>query len=164
MKKIIFISLFLIMSLNLFGCGGYKPIFAEAKIEFDIGTHQIEGNKLLGNKIFSNIKNLSKKKSGEGNLQSLDFLISVSNEKKSTSKNSAGKILEYKITINTKIIVTESFSEVKILEENYNQSVAYKVQEQYSDTVKLENRSIDGLLSKVYQNLLIKLSEKIKTQ
>ena len=163
MKKIIFLSLFLI-SMILFGCGGYKPIFASAKVDFNIGTHQIEGNKLLGNKIFSNIKNLSRKKSGENNLKSLDFLINISNEKKPTSKNSAGKVLEYKITINTKIIVTESFTEVKILEENYNQSVAYKVQEQYSDTVKLENRSMDGLLDKVYQNLLIKLSEKIKIQ
>jgi len=163
MRKIIFISLFFIISLNLFGCTGYKPIFASAKIEFDIGEHKIEGNKLLGNKIFSNIKNLSKKESAKGNSKSLDFLINVSNEKKATSKDSAGKVLEYKITINTKIIVTESLTELKILEENYNQSVAYKVQEQYSDTVKLENRAINDLLEKVYQNLLIKLSEKIKT-
>ena len=164
MRRIIFTFSFLIISFYLVGCAGYKPIFASAKVEFDIGMHKIEGDKLLGNKIFSNVKNLSKKKSGEANSKSLDFLISVSNEKKPTSKNSSGKILEYKITINTKIIVTESLTKVKILEENYNQSVAYKVQEQYSDTVKLEKRSIDGLLNKVYQNLLIKLSEKIKIQ
>jgi len=164
MRKIIFTFLFLIISFYLVGCGGYKPIFASAKIEFDIGSHEIEGNKLLGNKIFSDIKNLSKNKSGGGNPKSLDFLISVSNEKKPTSKDSAGKVLEYKIAIKTKIIVTESLTEVKILEENYNQSVTYKIQEQYSDTIKLENRAIDDLLRKVYQNLLIKLSEKIKTQ
>ena len=164
MRKIIFTFLFLIISFYLVGCGGYKPIFASAKIEFDIGSHEIEGNKLLGNKIFSDIKNLSKNKSGGGNPKSLDFLISVSNEKKPTSKNSAGKVLEYKIAIKTKIIVTESLTEVKILEENYNQTVTYKIQEQYSDTVKLENRATNDLLKKVYQNLLIKLSEKIKTQ
>ena len=39
----------------------------------------------------------------------------------------------------------------------------YKIQEQYSDTVKLENRATNDLLRIVYQILLIKLSEKIKT-
>ncbi len=164
MKKISYILMSLILLINVFACTGYKPIFASAKIEFNIGSHKIEGNKLLGNKIFSDIKNLSKNKSGGGNSRSLDFLISVSKEKKPTSKNSAGKVLEYKIAINTKIIVTESLTEVKILEENYNQSVTYKIQEQYSDTVKVEKRATNDLLRKVYQNLLIKLSEKIKTQ
>ena len=61
MRRIIFTFSFLIISFYLVGCAGYKPIFASAKVEFDIGMHKIEGDKLLGNKIFSNVKNLSKK-------------------------------------------------------------------------------------------------------
>ena len=49
----------------------------------------------------------------------------------------------------------------EILNENFVSSLSYKVQDQHSDTIKLEKRSIENLLDKTYQDLLIKLSENI---
>ena len=40
-------------------------------------------------------------------------------------------------------------------------SSSYKVQDQHSETIKLENRTIENLINKTYQDLLIKLSENI---
>jgi hypothetical protein len=37
------------------------------------------------------------------------------------------------------------------------------VQEQYFETLKLENKAIENLIEKTYQNLLIEISENITT-
>ena len=49
----------------------------------------------------------------------------------------------------------------EILNENFDFSSVYKAQDQYSETIKLENRAIENLINKIYQDLLIKLSQNI---
>ena len=70
--------------------------------------------------------------------------------------------MEYKITLKANIIVSEFINDNKFLAENLTASVTYKVQDQYSETIKLENKSIEDLLNKIYEEFLIKLSEKLK--
>ena len=161
MKKIIYLIFPFIMYTLLSGCAGYKPIFTSGNISFDIAEHKIEGNEILGKKIYSKLRTLSNSKKDEQNKRSLNFLISTSKKKNATSKSSAGKILEYKITLVIKITVTDFITDEKILNETLNSSVTYKVQDQYSDTIKLENKSIGDLLEKTYQEFIIKLSQKI---
>lgn len=161
MKKIIYLIFPFIMYALLSECTGYKPIFASGNISFDIAEHKIEGNKILGKKIYLKLKTLSNQKKDEQNKRSLNFLISTSKKKNATSKNSAGKILEYKITLVVKITVTDFITDEKILNETLNSSITYKVQDQYSDTIKLENKSTEDLLDKTYQEFVIKLSQKI---
>ena len=43
----------------LSGCAGYKPIFTSGNISFDIAEHKIEGNEILGKKIYSKLRTLS---------------------------------------------------------------------------------------------------------
>ncbi len=161
MKKIIYLIFPLIMYSLLIECAGYRPIFSSGSLNYDIAAHKIEGDTILGKKIYSKLKTLSNSKENNQNKRSLDFTINASKEKDSTAKNSAGKILEYKITLNVKIMVIDFITEEKILNETYSSSVTYKVQDQYSDTLKLENKSTQDLLEKTYQDFVIKLSEKI---
>ena len=72
--------------------------------------------------------------------------------------------MEYKITLNTFVKVSDSLTDNKILEQNFSSSTTYKLQNQYSDTVKLENKSMESLINKTYQDLLIKMSENISTK
>ena len=55
MKKTTFliISLFLLICIN--ACAGYKPIFASSDFQFKIADYSINGNKKLGNKIYSKL-------------------------------------------------------------------------------------------------------------
>ena len=69
--------------------------------------------------------------------------------------------MEYKITLKIKIITTDFITDKKILNQTFISSSAYKVQSQYSDTVKLENKSIENLINKIFQEILIKLSHNI---
>ena len=71
------------------------------------------------------------------------------------------EILEYKINLNTKIVANDYLTNDELLNHNFASSLSYKVQEQFSETIKSENKSIDDLINKTYQDLLIKLTESI---
>ena len=138
-----------------------QPIFGSTNLQFEIADYSIEGNKILGNKIYSKLYNLSKSKKDDQNLRSVGLVIKVSKGKNATAKNSAGKILEYKITLNTDIKVTDFITKDKILNQIFVSSLTYKVQDKYSDTVDLENRSIEDLLNKTYQELVTRLAQNL---
>ena len=118
----------------------------------------------MGNKIYSKLYIASKSKKDDQNLRRVDLLIKVSKDKNVTTKDSAGKILQYKITLNTDIKVTDFITKDKILNQIFISSLIYKVQNKYSDTVDLENQIIENLLSKTYQELVIKLAQNIITK
>ena len=161
MKKITYLIFSFILFIFITGCAGYKPIFSSTNLQFKIADFSIEDNKMLGKKIYSKLHNLSKSTKDEQNVRNIDLLIKVSKDKNATSKNSAGKILEYKITLNTKVEIKDFVTDDKILNQTFISSVTYKVQNQYSDTVNLENKSIETLINKTYQEILIKLSQNI---
>jgi len=164
MKKVIYPIFSFILLLFINGCAGYEPIFGSTNLQFEIADYSIEGNKILGNKIYSKLYSLSKSKKDDQNLRRVDLVIKVSKDKNVTTKDSAGKILQYKITLNTDIKVTDFITKDKILNQIFISSLTYKVQNKYSDTVNLENRSIENLLNKTYQELVIKLAQNIITK
>ena len=161
MKKISYLLISLILLLNISACTGYKPIFSSSNIEFKITDYSITGDKKLGNQIYSKLYNLSQTTRNTSEVKNIYILIDVLKEKNATAKNSAGKILAYKINLSTIVIVKNFTTGNQILNENFTSSSSYKVQDQYSETIKLENRAIENLINKTYQDLLIKLSENI---
>ena len=164
MKKIAYPIFSFILLLFINGCAGYEPIFGSTNLQFEIADYSIEGNKILGNKIYSKLYSLSKSKKDDQNLRRVDLVIKVSKDKNVTTKDSAGKILQYKITLNTDVKVTDFITKDKILNQIFISSLIYKVQNKYSDTVNLENQTIENLLNKIYQELVIKLAQNIITK
>ena len=161
MKKITSLIFTIVFLILVSECSGYKPIFASKNLQFNISEYSIEGNKILGNKIYSRLYNLSKSKKDDKNLRNINFIIEVSKEKKATVKNNAGKILEYKITLSSNVEVIDFITEDKILNQVFISSLTYKVQDKYSDTIDLENRAIENLLNKIYQELVTRLAQNI---
>ena len=161
MKKIFFsISLFVLL-IYISGCGGYKPIFGSSELKFKIADYSIEGEKTLGKKIYYKLNNLSKSLKDNQDIKNIYFSIKVSKEKNATVKNSTGKILEYRISLKTEIQVKDFTSNNEILNKTFNYSSTYKVHAQHSETIKLENKSIETIINKIYQELLINLSQNI---
>ena len=159
MKKItvIIIALFILKLVS--GCTGYKPIFSSTNLNFEILYTSIEGDRILGKEIHSKIKRFLSSKEKNDNNKGVNLYINSEKNKVSTIKDSTGKIKEYKITLNTKIKVNDYLTDKKILDENFTYSISYKVQDNYSETVNFENKSIDDLLNKTFQDLIIKLTE-----
>ena len=105
----------------------------------------------------------SKNNKNNQDAKNIELFINVTKTKDSTSKDTSGKILEYKITLNVEVEIQDFITSDEILNQTFTSSTAYKVQSQYSDTIKLENKSIENLINKIYQELLIKLSQNIGT-
>ena len=159
MKKIYYLIPSLILFLLINGCAGYETIFSSTNLQFKISNFTIEGNKTLGNMVYSKLYNISKSKKDEQNIKNIDLYIKVTKEKRPTSKNSAGKILEYKIILKTEVKIIDFITEEKLIDQIFTSSTSYKAQNQYSDTINLENKSIENLIDGTYQELLIKLSQ-----
>ena len=164
MKKIVHPIFSFILLIFINGCAGYEPIFGTTDMQFEIVSHSIEGNKKLGNKIYSKLYNLSKSRKDNQNSRNVDLVIKISKDKNATVKDSDGKILEYKITLNTDVKVTDFMTSDKIIDQTFVSSITYKVQNNYSDTLALENTSIENLLNKTHQELVIRLSQNIITK
>jgi len=159
MKNIFLLPVILFFYIYISGCSGYKPIFSASDLKFVVEDHEIEGDKKLGNIIYSKLYNLSKGNEKKPKAQSVNILIKISKDKISTAKDSTGKILEYKTTINANFLISDYLSNEKILDKNYILSSSYKAHDQYSETIKNENIVIENLLNKIYQDILVSMSQ-----
>ena len=164
MKKIIFLITSIILFCYLNACAGYKPIYGSSNFNFIIEDYSIKGEERLANSIYRNLYNISLSNKNNQAAQSVSLSIDTKKERIATVKNSAGKILEYEININTNIIVKDFLTGKSILNQIFSYSVSYKVQDEHSDTLKLENKNIDNLIDKTYQDALVKISEVITSR
>ena len=164
MKKITTLLFLFAILICIYACADYKPIFGSANLKFEIADYSVEGDKKLGNKIYSKLYNLSKSNKNQKETTSVVINIKILKEKNSTSKDATGKILEYKINLNTKVIVKNYLTNNTLLDKNFISYSSYKVQDRYSDTIKIENQVIENLINRTYQELLIKLSENISAK
>ena len=160
MKKITNIIFSLIFINLISACAGYEPIYT-TNLQFEIADYSITTDKKLGKQLYSKIYNLSKSSGKSSEVKSTTIIIDAKKDKVSTAKDNAGKVLEYKIILTSLITIKDYLTDDDIIKKNFSYSSTYKVQEQYSETLKLENKTIENLINKIYQNLLIKLSESI---
>ena len=164
MKKIIFLIISIILIFYLNACAGYKPIYGSSNFNFVIEDHSIKGEERLANSIYKNLYNISLSNKNNSAARSISLTIETTKERRATVKNSAGKILEYEINLNTHIIIKDFLTDKSILNQNFNYTISYKVQDAHSDTLKLENKNIDNLIDKTYQDALVKISEVITSR
>ena len=161
MKKISYLLISLIFLINISACTGYKPIFGSSNLEFKIVDYSISGDKRLGNQIYSRLYEFSKPTKNVTGVKNIYILINSSQNKNVTAKNSAGKILGYRVSLSTEITAKDLMTGNEILNETLSYSSTYKTQDEFFETKKLENQTIENLINTTYQDLLIKLSEKL---
>ena len=161
MKKISYLLISLIFLINISACAGYKPIFGSSNLEFKIVDYSISGDKRLGNQIYSRLYDFSKSTENVKGAKNIYILINSSQNKNVTAKNSEGKILGYRVSLSTAITAKDLMTGNEILNETFSYSSTYKTQDEFFETKKLENQTIENLINTTYQDLLIKLSEKL---
>jgi len=161
MKKIPYLFISFIILINIGACAGYEPIFGSSNLEFKIADYSISGDKKLGNQIYSKLYNLSRSTKKTSETKNIYLLINASKDKSATAKDSTGKILGYRVSLSTEITAKDLMTGNEILNETFFYSSTYKTQDEFFETKKLENQTIENLINTTYQDLLIKLSEKL---
>ena len=159
MKKITFLIIPTILFIYINACTGYTPIYSSSNFNFKIEDHSLKGEERLANSIYRKLYNVSLSNKNNPGVQSISLSIETNKERKPTVKNNAGKILEYQINLNTNVVINDFLTEKMLLDQNFNYSISYKVQDVHSETIKLENRNIENLVNKTYQDIQIKIVE-----
>ena len=160
MKKNFKLLSLIFILFYVYACTGYEPIFSSSNFQFEIINYEIEGNKKLGNRLYSKISRLSNSKKNNSDITGINISIDVSKNKTATVKDSARKVLEYKINISASILAKDYLTNQDVLNKKFNSSLSYKVRDQHSETIKIENQKIEDLLNEIYRELLIELSQK----
>ena len=158
MKKITYPIISIIVMIFINACAGYKPIYTTAP-KFEIANYSIESNEKLGKQIYYKLYNLSKYNQNKPDAKSITVTINTTKSKNATVKDSAGKVLEYRIVLTSNIIINDYLTDNTLLNKTFSYSSTYTVQDQHTETIKLENKSIEDLVNKIYQNLLIEMSQ-----
>ena len=159
MKKLSSIIITIFVLNLIYACGGYKPIYT-TDLQFEIVSHSLIENKQIGRQIYSKLYGLSKSSSkNKAKTKAINVTINTKKDKKPSNKDSSGKVLNYKITITTIITIKDYLTNSEILNQSFSYSSIYNVQDQYSETIKLENKTIENIINKTYQDLLIRMSE-----
>jgi len=161
MNKTLYLLISLLIFISSSSCAGYKPIFATTNINFKISDHSISGERNLANRIYLKLYNLSKSNEDSPNAKNILFTIDVQKKKVEVTKDSTGKVTAYNIILITNITAKETTEGNTIINKIITNSSSYKVQNQYSETLKLENKTIENLTDKTYQDILINLSNNI---
>tara|TARA_B100001105_G_scaffold226465_1_gene196503 strand:+ start:552 stop:1043 length:492 start_codon:yes stop_codon:yes gene_type:complete len=163
MKKITYLIISFIFMMYINACTGYKPIYT-TNLQFKIADYSIKANKKLGNRIYSKLYYLTKSNENNPEAKSITVIIETTKDKSPAAKNSKGNVLEYRITLNSVIIIKDFLTNDKIVNQNFSYSTIYKVQKRNFETIKLENKTVEDLIDRIYENLLIKMSENILTK
>ena len=161
MKNFFYIILPYILIVLISGCAGYEPIFSSTNFKFKITNYSIDGEEIIGKRIYSKLYSASASEKTD-EVRNIEITLNILKDKNETARNSAGKIIEYKITLNAEIVVEDFTTKDEVLNQSFTSSLTYKVQDQYSDTLKLENQTIENLTNNIYEKLLIQLSEKLQ--
>ena len=151
-------SFFIILVL-FNSCTGYKPIFSSNNLNFEISNHTISGDRRLGNQLYLKIKKNTQKRETKTSPYNFDMYINISKNKDATVKSSTGKILEYNLTLDANFKINDYLTKEELINSKFVYSTSYKVQDKHSDTIKTENIVIENLMDKIYQEILIKLTE-----
>ena len=159
MKKVTYPIFSFILLIVMNGCVGYEPIFGTTNLQFEIVDYSIEGNKILGKKIYTKLYSLSKKDSNNPTTKLIDLSVQSSENQEATVKDSTGKIKEYKISLRTIVKIKDYLTEDLLINETIVSSSAYKIQNTRSKTLALKNKTIDTLLDNNFEKLLVLFSK-----
>ena len=162
MKKIINLTLLFILLVYISACAGYKPIFS-SNLNFQIADYSIQGDKKLGRQIYEKMFRTSNSNKNKPESQSIVVFINSKKKREATAKSDTGKILEYRISLNSHIVIKDYLNNDQILNQNFDYTSSYKVQDQHSETKNLENKTLENLIDRTYQDILMRMSEKVST-
>ena len=130
MKKIFILFVILIIP----HCG-FSPVYQSNQINYQINIDKIEGDKIINNKIKSEIERISDK-----NVQKIfNIQINTKYEKIVAAKNSKGSITDYLLIASATFIISDNIKKETIVfqeKQNIKNNSDFVEQRNYENTIK----------------------------
>ena len=148
MKKIFILFVILIIP----HCG-FSPVYQSNQINYQINIDKIEGDKIINNKIKSEIERISDK-----NVQKIfNIQINTKYEKIIAAKNSKGSITDYLLIASATFIISDNIKKETIVfqeKQNIKNNSDFVEQRNYENTIK--KNFADSFVKKLNLDLLNK--------
>ena len=148
MKKIFILFVILIIP----HCG-FSPVYQSNQINYQINIDKIEGDKIINNKIKSEIERISDK-----NVQKIfNIQINTKYEKIVAAKNSKGSITDYLLIASATFIISDNNKKETIVfqeKQNIKNNSDFVEQRNYENTIK--KNFADSFVKKLNLDLLNK--------
>ena len=148
MKKIFILFVILIIP----HCG-FSPVYQSNQINYQINIDKIEGDKIINNKIKSEIERISDK-----NVQKIfNIQINTKYEKIVAAKNSKGSITDYLLIASATFIISDNIKKETIVfqeKQNIKNNSDFVEQRNYENTIK--KNFADSFVKKLNLDLLNK--------
>ena len=148
MKKIFILCVILIIP----HCG-FSPVYQSKQINYQINIDKIEGDKIINNKIKSEIERISDK-----NVKKIfNIQINTKYEKIVAAKNSKGSITDYLLVASTTFIISYNNKKETIVfqeKQNIKNNSDFVEQRNYENTIK--KNFADSFVKKLNLDLLNK--------
>ena len=142
------IIIFLVMTM-LNACG-YTPIYYKENIDFKIKNIEMEGDKLINNRIYKNLKNIQ---SQQNNQKIIEINLYSIKEKKITTKNSKCDAKSLNLRINTKLTIKDNNSNIMI--KNFGKSFNYNNIDRKFDLKKNEKKIQENLAEEISEEIIL---------
>ena len=130
MKKIFILFVILIIP----HCG-FSPVYQSNQINYQINIDKIEGDKIINNKIKSEIERIS-----DNNVQKIfNIQINTKYEKIVAAKNSKGSITDYLLIASATFIISDNIKKETIVfqeKQNIKNNSDFVEQRNYENTIK----------------------------
>ena len=148
MKKIFILFVILIIP----HCG-FSPVYQSNQINYQINIDKIEGDKIINNKIKSEIERISDK-----NVKKIfNIQINTKYEKIVAAKNSKGSITDYLLIASATFIISDNIKKETIVfqeKQNIKNNSDFVEQRNYENTIK--KNFADSFVKKLNLDLLNK--------
>ena len=146
-------KIFLLLIIFSFSHCGFEPMYSSNKLNYKINIDKINGDKLINNKIVSEIK----RNSGSNNEKVFNIDINTKYEKTIISKDSKGSVSDYQLTASTNFLISHNGTTETVLfveKQNVKNNSNLFEQKNYETTIK--NNFAISLVRKLNLKLLNK--------
>ena len=158
-KKLKIILLFL--SIILISECGNVPIYSAKDINFYIQDSILSGDKEIAQDIIDRVTRFERKEKVKENTKKIILEIDVERNKSDAVKDKTGKIVTYKMEIIVNIKAKILDSENYFYSERLINSLNYDKQSQISETINLEKSVIRNIISKLANDIILRINQSI---
>ena len=151
MRKL-FLILFFILINN---CSGYKPIFSENSLNYNLGTITSKNQNILSRKFITKLKRYYKKDSDNKIIETINLVLETESQEKVISKDVKGDPILYEIKL---LVNVEYIKNAKSKTKKYSEVFTYQNQSNKFELNQYKTNILNNLIERIFGQIILDLA------
>lgn len=151
MRKL-FLILFFILINN---CSGYKPIFSDNNLNYNLGTITSKNQNILSRKFITKLKRYYKKDSDNKIIETINLVLETESQEKVISKDVKGDPILYEIKL---LVNVEYIKNAKSKTKKYSEVFTYQNQSNKFELNQYKTNILNNLIERIFGQIILDLA------